>query len=107
MAKKKDSVKIKPLADRVLVREEKEEKEEQKTESGIIIPESVGGKDNRGATRGEVVAVGEGKREDGELQPVPVEVGDTVLFSWGEKLTIDGEDYHLVDAGNILAIVTE
>lgn len=105
MAKKKSSVSIKPLADRVLVREETQDKEERKTESGIIIPESVSDKDTHGANRGEVVAVGEGRREDGELQPVPVSVGDTVLFSWGEKLTIDGEDYQLVDAGNILAIV--
>ncbi|MEX2369119.1 MAG: co-chaperone GroES, partial [Candidatus Paceibacterota bacterium] len=99
------SVKIKPLADRVLVREEKKDKKEQKTDAGIIIPEAAQDNDAHGANRGEVVAVGEGKREDGELQPVPVSVGDTVLFSWGEKLTIDGEDYQLVDAGNILAIV--
>lgn len=107
MAKKNTSVEIKPLFDRVLVREETEEDEETTTESGIIIPESVGDEDQHGgATRGEVVAVGDGKLDDdGERQPMPVDTGDTVLFSWGDKLTIDGVDYHIVESGNILAIV--
>jgi len=105
MSKKKETTSIKPLADRVLVREETNDNKERKTDSGIIIPESVGDKDTHGATRGEVVAVGEGRREDGELQPMPVEVGDTVLFSWGDKLIIDDVDYQLVEAGNILAVV--
>lgn len=102
----KNSVGIKPLADRVLVREQTEEAEEKTTESGIIIPESVGDEKQSGATRGEVVAVGEGKLDDdGERQPMPVSTGDTVLFSWGDKLTIDDVDYHIVESGNILAIV--
>jgi len=36
---------------------------------------------------------------------MPVSAGQMVLFSWGEKLTIDEVDYHIVEAGNILAIV--
>lgn len=106
MATKKNSVGIKPLADRVLIREETKDDEERTTESGIIIPETVSDDDKHGATRGEVVAVGEGKlNDDGEREPVPVSVGDTVLFSWGDKLTIDEVDYHIVDQSNILAIV--
>jgi len=105
MAKKKTTVDITPLADRVLIREEEKEAEEETTAAGIIIPESVGDDDSRGATRGEVVAVGEGARVDGELEPMPVSAGQMVLFSWGEKLTIDEVDYHIVEAGNILAIV--
>lgn len=103
---KKQTVDIKPLADRVLIKEETKDEQEKTTDSGIIIPESVGDEDSRGATRGEVVAVGEGKLDDdGERQPVPVSTGDLVLFSWGDKLTIDGEDYHIVESGNILAVV--
>ncbi len=105
MAKNTTDPEITPLNDRVLVREEEEEKEEEKTEAGIIIPETVEDDEHSATNRGEVVAVGEGKMEDGERVPVPVSVGDTVLFSWGDKLTIDGEDYHIVESTNILAIV--
>lgn len=104
MAENNSDVGITPLADRVLVRELTEEDEERTTDSGIIIPESVD-EDSGQTTRGDVVAVGEGKREDGEIIPVPVSVGDRVLFSWGDKLTIDGEDFHIVDSTNILAVV--
>jgi chaperonin GroES len=106
MAKKKNPVGIKPLADRVLIREETEDDGERKTESGIIIPEAVGDDKKHGTNRGEVVAVGEGKvDDDGNITEIPVTVGDTVLFSWGEKLTVDEVDYHIVDQSNILAIV--
>lgn len=106
MAKKKNPVGIKPLADRVLVREETGDEGERQTESGIIIPEAVEDDKQHGANRGEVVAVGEGKvDEDGSRTEIPVSVGDTVLFSWGEKLTIDEVDYHIVDQTNILAVV--
>lgn len=96
---------ITPLGDRVLVREQEDEPEEETTESGIIIPETVSDEDSN-TTRGEVVAVGEGElQDDGERRPVPVNVGDEVLFSWGDKITMDGEDYHIVDASNILATI--
>ena len=106
MAKKKNPVGIKPLADRVLIREEMDDEGEKKTESGIIIPESVSDDKKHGTNRGEVVAVGEGTvDDDGNKVEIPVSVGDTVLFSWGEKLTVDDVDYHIVDQGNILAVV--
>lgn len=106
MAKKKNSVDIKPLADRVLIREETADEGERKTESGIIIPEAVGDDEKHGANRGEVVAVGGGKvNDDGSKTEIPVSVGDTVIFSWGEKLTIDEVDYHIVDQSNILAVI--
>jgi len=96
------SKKIKPLADRVLIKEE-DEKKGGETKSGIFIPETVG-KDNS-THRGEVLAVGEGKYDDGKLIPVSVSVGDTVLFQWGDKLTIDDEEYWVVGESNILAII--
>lgn len=105
---KKDSKKsggnlnIIPLADRVLVKE-LTENETKKTESGIIIPDSV--KEDKGAKRGRVVAVGAGRYDDGKLIPVSVKVGDTVLFQWGDKLTVKGEEYHMIRETEIIAKV--
>lgn len=93
--------KVKPLGDRVLVRELK--KEGEKIVSGIIIPESAN--EDRGARKGEVVAVGTGKFDDGVLVPMSVKVGDNVLFQWGDKLTIDGVEYEMVAESSILAII--
>ncbi len=94
-------VKVQPLGDRVLVRELK--KEGEKIVSGIIIPESAS--EDRGARKGEVIAVGSGKFDDGVLIPMGVKVGDKVLFQWGDKLTIDGEEYEMVSESAILAII--
>ena len=96
-----DNSKVKPLADRVLVRELK--KEGERSVSGIIIPETVG--EDRGARKGEVIAVGPGKFDDGVLVPMGVKVGDKVIFQWGDKLTIDGEEYEMVAESSILAII--
>lgn len=93
--------KVKPLGDRVLVREIKTER--GKTDSGIIIPETVS--EDRGAKKGEVVAVGPGKFDDGVLVPMSVKVGDKVLFQWGDKLTIDREEYEMISESGILAII--
>lgn len=95
------NMRVHPLGDRVLVREIKNEGE--KVVSGIIIPESAG--EDRGAKKGEVVAVGPGKYDDGVLVPMSVKVGDKVLFQWGDKLTIDEVEYEMVAEGSILAII--
>ena len=96
-----DSSKVRPLGARVLVRELK--KEGERSVSGIIIPETVG--EDRGSKKGEVIAVGPGKYDDGVLVPMHVKVGDKVLFQWGDKLTIDGEEYEMVAESSILAII--
>ena len=93
--------KVRPLGDRVLVKELKNAGE--RSVSGIIIPETVG--EDRGAKKGEVVAVGPGKYDDGVLVPMGVKVGDKVLFQWGDKLTIDGEEYEMVSESAILAVI--
>lgn len=95
------SFKIRPLGDRVLVRELK--KEGGETDFGIIIPETVS--EDRGAKKGEVIAVGPGKIDNGKLIPVSVKAGDKVLFQWGDKLTIDGEEYEMVSESSILAVI--
>lgn len=95
------SFKVRPLGDRVLVKELKNAGE--RSVSGIIIPETVG--EDRGAKKGEVIAVGPGKFDDGILAPMQVRVGDKVLFQWGDKLTIDGAEYEMVAESSILAVI--
>ena len=101
ITKSASDMKVKPLGDRVLVREIKDKGE--KIVSGIIIPEAVG--EDRGAKKGEVVAVGPGKYDDGILVPMQVTVGDKVLFQWGDKPTIDGVEYEMISESGILAIL--
>jgi co-chaperonin GroES (HSP10) len=104
---KKSSSSIIPLGDRVLVRVNSEKEAERKLESGIILPSSVKG-DRDATKRGEVVAIGPGKYDDGELQPIQgIKEGDTVLFSWGDQITVNGTEYYLITESNILAIITE
>lgn len=91
-----------PLSDRLLVREI-EEKAEAMTDSGIYIPDSA--KEDRGVKRGKVVAVGEGRYDDGVLIPIKVKVGETVLFQWGDKISYKGEDYTLVRESEIVAVI--
>ncbi len=96
------SNKIKPLADRVLIQEHLVGGEE-KTSSGIILPS--GADKNKDGKRGTVVAVGPGRIEDGALIELSVEVGDTVVFQWGDKIGVDGEEYYIVRESEILAII--
>lgn len=103
MAKNGKKVGIMPLGDRVLVRPETDEV--QKTASGIYIPDTA---KKEKPERGEVLAVGPGKRgDDNELIPVGVKVGDTVVFSkYGyDEVTIDDEEYYLISESNILGVI--
>jgi chaperonin GroES len=94
-------IKIKPLADRVLVKRIDEE-EEQKV-GGIIIPDTAKEKPQEA----EIVAVGPGKTEDGKIVPLEVSVGDKVLIGKysGTEVKIEGEDYLIMREDDILAIV--
>jgi chaperonin GroES len=94
--------KVKPLEHRVVIKEDSESKE-KKTSSGIIIPVTVN--EDKGGKRGEVVAVGPGKFEEGKLIPVAVKVGEKVLFQWGDKILVEGEEYYIVRESEILAII--
>jgi len=96
--------KIIPLADRALVKAGVSD-DGKKSKSGIIIPETV---DKERPEQGEVLAIGEGKTlENGEVLPMKVKVGDTVLFSkYGpDEVTIEGEKYFLIREDSILAII--
>lgn len=90
------TVNFKPLADRVLI---EPALAEEKTASGIIIPDTAKEKPQRGA----VVAIGTGKKD----QPFNVSVGDTVLYGKyaGTEITIDGADYLIMKESDILGIV--
>lgn len=102
MNKAEIRVPIQPLHDRVLIKELGEEEMFKTSASGIIIPDS--GKDE-GGKRGKVIAVGEGKVDDGARVPVSVKIGQIVLYSWGDKIKVDGEEYVIVRESEIIAVL--
>ena len=94
---------ITPLGDRIVVKPFDKEGE-KKLASGIIIPETV---DKEKPVKGEVVAVGPGKFEEGKRVSIQVNVGDTVLFSrYGyDEVKIEGVEYYILSESNILGIL--
>ena len=90
------SIKIRPLADRVLI---EPAAAETTTSSGIIIPDNAQEKPQRGT----VIAVGPGKKDE----PTTVKIGDTVLYGKysGTDLNLDGIDYMIMRETDILAII--
>ena len=93
-------MKIRPLADRVVVTRTKEE---EKSKGGIIIPDSAKEKPIEGV----VVAVGAGKvLKDGKVRPVDVKMGDRVLFGKysGQEVKIDGQEHVLLREDDILGV---
>jgi len=92
---------VKPLGDRVVV---KRLAKEERTASGIVIPDSAKEK----PAEGEVLAVGPGRlNEKGERSPMEVSVGDKVLFTkYGpSEVKVDGEELLILSESDILAIV--
>lgn len=91
-----NNVNISPLHDRVIV---KPAAAEEKTASGIIIPDTAKEKPQRGT----VIAAGPGKKDE----PTTVKTGDTVLYSKyaGTEISIEGEDYLIMRESDLLAIV--
>ncbi|HEY8875217.1 MAG TPA: co-chaperone GroES [Desulfosporosinus sp.] len=91
---------IKPLADRVII---KALPMEEKTKSGIYMPDTAKEKPQEG----EVLAVGPGKMEKGERVALDVKVNDRVIYSKyaGTEVKFDGEDYLILKEADILAII--
>ena len=87
---------IRPLADRVLV---ESAAAEEKTASGIIIPDTAKEKPQKGV----VVAVGNGKKDE----PMTVKVGDVILYGKyaGTELTVEGKEYLIMRESDIFAIL--
>lgn len=95
---------IKPLGDRVLV---KKLEAEEKTASGIILTGKA--KEDNTPQEFEVLAVGPGEVVDGKIVPMTIKEGDRVLFGKysGTEIKYKNEEYTLVSAREILAIVEE
>jgi len=96
-------MKIRPLADKVLVQRLEAE---SKTAGGIVLPDTAKEKPQRG----KVVSVGEGKLlEDGTRRKVQVKKGDMVLFTSyaGTEIKIDGKDYLIMDESDIMAKIEQ
>ena len=94
-------MKIRPLHDRIVV---KRIDEDEKTQGGIIIPDTAKEKPQRGR----VVAVGNGKLlEDGKLRPLDVHKGDTVLFTKyaGTEIQIEGEEHLIIREDDVLGVL--
>jgi chaperonin GroES len=91
---------LEPLDDRIVV---KPAEEEETTVSGIVIPDTAKEKPQEG----EVVAVGPGRFEEGSRVPMDVKVGDRVLYSkyGGTEVKVRGEEYLVLSARDVLAIV--
>ncbi|WP_162942168.1 co-chaperone GroES [Desertimonas flava] len=93
---------LKPLDDRIVVQPNEAE---QTTASGLVIPDTAKEKPQQG----KVLAVGPGKRAEnsGELIPLGIEVGQTVLYSkyGGTEVTVDGSDLLILSSRDVLAIV--
>jgi chaperonin GroES len=91
----------KPLGDRILV---KPKESEEKTKSGIVLPDSAKEKPQEGI----VIAVGEGARdEDGKRIPMDIKKGNVVLYSKysGTEVKIEGVEHLIIRENDVLAIV--
>ena len=96
-------MKLVPLEDRVVV---KLMEQEEKTVSGIVLPDTAKEK----PTKGKVMATGPGKYDDnGKLIPMPVSKGDVVVFAKyaGTEIKLDGEDYLVLRATALIGILPQ
>jgi chaperonin GroES len=94
---------LQPLDDRIVV---KQNEAEEKTASGLVIPDTAKEKPQQG----EVLAVGPGRRSDtGELIPLDIAVGDTIVYSkyGGTEIVIEGEDLLILTSRDVLAKVVK
>jgi chaperonin GroES len=99
----KSKVPFTPLGDRVLVQEILGSNKSEKTDSGIYLPETA--KEDKGAKKGKVIAVGAGHYDDGVLIPVSVKIGDTVLYQWGDAFSYQGEEYVILRESEIIGVI--
>src|SRR5216110_901427 len=92
---------LKPLEDGIAVLPSEEE---DSTASGIVIPDTAKEKPQEG----EVMAVGPGRFEDGQRIPMDVKIGQKVIYSkyGGTEVKVDGEEYLVLSARDVLAVIT-
>ena len=94
-------MKIRPLADKVLVQRVEAE---NKTAGGIVLPDAAKEKPQRG----KIINVGEGKAlEDGTVRKMQVKKNDLVLFTSyaGTEIKVDGKEYLIMSESDILAVI--
>jgi chaperonin GroES len=93
-------MKLKPLGDRLIV---KPTEEEEKTASGIVLPDTAKEKPQKGT----VIAVGDGPIEDGKRRPLDVSEGDEILYSkyGGTEITVEDDDVLVLRESDVLAKV--
>jgi chaperonin GroES len=94
-------MKIRPLHDRIIV---KRLEEERKTASGIVIPDTAAEKPDQG----EVIAIGTGRiKEDGNVRPLNVKVGDKVLFGKysGQTVKVHGEELLVIREDDVMGVL--
>jgi len=94
-------MKIKPLADKVLI---KRVEAETQTKGGIVLPDTAKEKPRRG----KIVSIGDGKLlDDGSRSDIQVKVGDLVLFSsyGGTEIKVNGEEFLIMEESEIMAIL--
>ncbi len=92
---------VKPLGNRVLA---KRLEQEETLKGGLILPDTAKKKQETA----KVIAIGTGKSiKDGQVIPIPVKVGDTILMDKyaGQEVTIEDEEYIIVNADDIVAII--
>ena len=91
---------VRPLHDRLVI---KRIEEKETVKGGIIIPDTAKEKPQEA----EVVAVGKGKREKGELIPLDVKVGDRILFGKysGTEVKLDGAEYLIIREDEVLGVI--
>jgi chaperonin GroES len=91
-------MRLKPLGDRIVIRQMEAL---DVTASGIVLPDTAQDKPQRG----EVLAVGEGRYDDGVRVPLDLSVGDEVIYSkyGGTEIEIDGEEYLILRESDVLA----
>lgn len=94
---------IRPLADRIVVQAKETE---SKTAGGIVIPDTA---DKDKPMQGTVLAIGNGKFIDGQLQPLQVKVGDKVLFGKyaGTNIKLNNTEYLIMREEDVMGVVTE
>lgn len=95
-------MKLKPLGNKIIL---ESVSTEEKTKSGIIIPDTV---DKEKPEQGKVLAVGPGKiLENGQRSQIDIKEGDTVLFSKYSptEIKIDGKEYLVVSDEDVMAVV--
>jgi len=91
---------VRPLHDRIVI---KRIEEKETVKGGIIIPDTAKEKPQEA----EVIAVGKGKREKGELVPLDVKVGDRILFGKysGTEIKLEGEEYLIIREDEVLGVI--